>query len=57
MKVKIKDQVYDSHLEPIMIILNETEKAQIGNMAQGITRYCSAPDYLPKEDIVNFMKI
>lgn len=32
MKVKVNGQEFDSHKEPIMIVMSEGERLQIGNM-------------------------
>lgn len=43
MKVKIKDTIYDSEEDPIMIILSKGEKEQIANMHRDCFKYCSYP--------------
>lgn len=53
MRVKIGEKIYDSALEPIMLILSACEKDQIGNMSPQDTKYCSYPD--DYENIVEFM--
>jgi hypothetical protein len=57
MKVKIGEEIYDSELEPIMIILDDEEKKQISNMLPECYKYCSAPDIIREEIIRDFMKI
>lgn len=44
MKVKIGDQIYDSSLQPIMIVFEGDEKERIGNMRSEDTVFCSAPE-------------
>lgn len=57
MWVKIKDKLYDSHEEPIMIILSEDDKSNISNMLPEAFKYCSYPDEgFSEEFIKNFMK-
>jgi hypothetical protein len=57
MKVKIGDKIYDSENEPLMVILNDTDKDNIKNMLPTATKYCSFPDTIPLESIKEFMKI
>ena len=57
MKVKIGDKIYDSNEEPVMIILSEDDKKNIGNMVPQATKYCSFPDTCDIEKIKEFMKI
>lgn len=56
MKVKIKDKIYDSNDEPIMIMLEEDDKSNIKNMGDA-KKYCSYPSegYEP-ENISSWMK-
>ena len=57
MKVKIGDKIYDSSDEPIMLIIGDTEKNLIANMADDATKYCSFPDKgYTEEQIKEFMK-
>lgn len=48
MKVKLGNAIFDSELEPIMLILSEEDKYNISHMAPEATKYCSYPD---KEDL------
>ncbi len=57
MKVKIKDIIYDSELEPIMLIMDKTDKENISNMISTATKYCSYPEDSDVDEIKNFMKI
>ena len=43
MKVKIGDKIYDSGVEPVMVILNDEDKKHIVNMAPELTKYAAAP--------------
>lgn len=44
MKVKIKDTIYNSSNEPIMIILSDDEKNNIKDMSLDTSKYCAYPD-------------
>ena len=44
MKVKVGNKIYDSKNEPVMVILSETEKVQIADMAKDNKCYCQYPD-------------
>jgi len=57
MKVKIKDKIYDAELEPILIILNDSDKKNISKMLGSTTKYCSFPINSNLEEIKQFMKI
>lgn len=57
MKVKIKDKIYDSKEEPIMVILNSYNKTHISNMAPLATKYCEFPDNITEEEVEKFMKM
>lgn len=57
MIVKIKDKIYDSNKEPIMLIIDNQDKENIKNMLPEATKYCSYPDPSKEEDIRIFMKI
>ena len=57
MKVKIGDKIYDSEVEPIMVILSKSDRENISNMLPDATKYCSFPDGEPIENIKEFMKI
>ena len=54
MKVKIDNQIFDSNIQPIMIILNDEEKQLIFNMGCQ-TRFCSYPPGMGEEQIKYFM--
>lgn len=54
MKVKINNQIFDSDIQPIMLILNNEEKELISNMGSQ-TRFCSFPVDMDVNDVQNFM--
>lgn len=55
MKVKIKNKIYDSTEEPIMVLLSEDDKKRIARMPQNIDAYCMHPGDIPVEHIKNWM--
>ncbi len=55
MIVKIKDKLFDSENEPIMIILNDQEKELISNMGTQ-TKFCVFPENYNTKDVEKFMK-
>ena len=55
MKVKIGDRVYDSEIEPVMVILSDADKACIQAMAGSALRYCSFPAGMSAEAIEAWM--
>jgi hypothetical protein len=69
MKIKIKDKIYDSNIEPLMLIFDNTkERIIMGNRLVDLpakddkyvetsTKYCMYPDNINKEVIEEFMKI
>jgi hypothetical protein len=64
MKVKIKDNIFDSEVEPIMLIFdtdNEriTTGQNISNMKpmDTIRKYCSYPKDIDKLKITEFIKL
>lgn len=44
MKVKIGKTVYDSTIEPVMVILTASEKSNIAGMSEEATMYASFPE-------------
>ncbi len=57
MIVKIADKIYDSNEEPIMIILDESDKENIKNIDVYHARYCSFPTgKYTTEEIDKFME-
>lgn len=57
MKIKIKDKIYDSEKEPIMLILTEYNKKHIANMSEDNFKYLEYPDTMNEEEAREFMKI
>lgn len=55
MKVKIGEQIFDSEVQPVMVILSEEDKKNIATMGDA-AKYCGYPDDWAVEDIVDFMK-
>jgi len=55
MKVKIGDKFTDSHDEPIMIILNASEKQLISEMGEQ-TKFASFPKKYGTDNIKKFIK-
>jgi len=56
MKVKIRNQIYDSSKEPIMIILSDSDKKNIKEMLPECTKYCSFPSSMSEEFAIKFMQ-
>lgn len=44
MKVKIGNTIHDGSLEPVMVILSESDKALIRDMPEEASMYASFPD-------------
>lgn len=57
MKVKIGDKVYDANEEPIMLILNDSDKSNIANMHPDNYKYVAFPDKMDIADVKQFMKL
>ena len=57
MKVKIGDKIYDANEQPIMIILTEEDKKNIGMMVDQATKYICFPDSCTTDEIDKFKKI
>lgn len=58
MRVKIGDRVYNSDDEPIMVILNGTEKWFVDTLDPDDNRFIVYPsDSLSEEEVEEFMKI
>lgn len=45
MLVKVGNTFYNPNDVPIMIVLSDTDKANIAAMPPGVYRYCVYPDY------------
>ena len=56
MKVKIGTTVYDSNVEPIMVMLDSGDKALINDMNADQSRFCSFPLSATIDDIIEFMR-
>lgn len=57
MKVKIKDKIYDSNEQPIMVILNKEDKFNISHMSKRNSKYCSFPRFWNINEVKKFMKV
>ena len=56
MKVKVFDIVYDSEVQPVMVILNDNDKENIKHMLPEATKYCGYPSGSDPEEIRQWMK-
>ncbi len=56
MKVKIGNKIYDAEIQPLMIILEGNDKANIANMPPNATKYCSYPDNCDDKAILKWMR-
>ena len=56
MKVKVRNTIYDSNNEPIMIILSSEDKENISNMDKENFKYCCFTDDINIDKIKDFMK-
>jgi len=54
MRVKIGNKIYDSKIEPIMLILEEYNKEDIAHMGAA-KKYCEFPDGMNTNEIEEFM--
>lgn len=57
MKVKIGEKIYDSNVEPIMLILGDDDKFNIEAMDETCANYCSYPEAMTEEEAEKFMVI
>lgn len=55
MKVKIGEAWYSTEDVPIMILLNDLDKANLRDMPEGMTRYCGYPEGHDPEVIREWM--
>jgi len=55
MKVKIGDKVFDSNIEPIMLILSDEDKKNINAMHLDKHNFISYPSEMKSEDIRNWI--
>lgn len=56
MKVKIRDEIYNSEDMPIMLILSDEEKRLIGDMIPKNHKFCSFPNKMNIYDVNEFME-
>lgn len=54
MKVKINNQIFDSNIQPIMLILSDEEKGLISRMGSQKC-FCSFPADMDIDSVQNFM--
>lgn len=57
MIVKIKNRIYDSEDQPIMLILSDDDKFNISHMGKKYAKYLSYPETISTKDAKAFMKI
>jgi hypothetical protein len=57
MKVKIGNKIYDANEEPIMLILDDTDKSNITNMHRDKYKYAAFPNEMDVEEVKQFMKL
>jgi len=57
MKVKIGDIIYDSSKEPILLILSNQDKVNIGNMEEWANKFCSYPDSVSEDFIERWVEV
>jgi hypothetical protein len=55
MLVKIGLLVFDADVQPIMLLLTETEKRQIAEMPPGHGMYCQFPAGIPGDQVREWM--
>ena len=55
MKVKIGNKIYDPNREPIMLILDDQDKKNIGEMLPECAKYCAFPDSSDPLEIAEWM--
>lgn len=56
MKVKIRDEIYNSEDMPIMLILSDEEKRLIEDMIPKNHKFCSFPNRMNIYDVNEFME-
>jgi hypothetical protein len=57
MIVKIGNKLYSAHNQPIMLILDDRDKANIAAMLPGANRYCAFPDWMENTKVEKFMEL
>ncbi|MCH7990594.1 MAG: hypothetical protein IID46_15750, partial [Planctomycetes bacterium] len=55
MRVKVRDRVYSGEIEPVMVLLSPTDRANIVAMHPDADRYCEYPDEWDREEVREFM--
>jgi len=55
MKVKIGNKIHDAENEPIVIILNQSDKDNISNMHPDKSKYICFPNGMDADDIRKFI--
>jgi len=55
MKVKIRDQIYDTTIDNIELVLTAKEKKTISKMSSENTKYCSHPSFMRKDEVARFI--
>jgi hypothetical protein len=53
----VNDQVYDSSLTPVMLILSDMDKLNIANMLPECTKFASYPATMKDDAVKEFMDI
>lgn len=56
MKVKVGNKIYDSNEEPIMIILDDTDKENISKMHKDKYKFISYPSDMKVDDVKSWIK-
>ena len=56
MKIVIDNQIFTADKHKIMVILSETDKKNIANMAPKATAYAEYDDVIPEQQIETWMK-
>lgn len=57
MLVKCKAGIYDSKVDPVMVILSHADKQNIAAMHNDCTKYCQFPDSYSAEEIMEWMNV
>ena len=55
MRIKIGDQIFDGSDQPIMVVLDETDRKNIANMPESATRYCLHPPMMDQKELDAWM--
>jgi len=54
-KIKIRNKIYDSSEEPLMLILSDKDKRNIIKMNKEDTKYCVHPDFMKRFEVAEFI--